>query len=54
LLIIIPPQFEKFFEEIGIPIEDESSFHPFLVTSATIENIVKIYAKYGFEIKARD
>jgi mannose-6-phosphate isomerase-like protein (cupin superfamily) len=54
LLIITPPQFEKFFEEIGIPIEDKSSFHPHILTSATFENIIKISAKYGVEIKTRD
>ncbi len=54
LLIITPPQFEKFFEEIGIAIEDKSSFHPPFITSATIENIAKISAKYGVEIKLRE
>ena len=27
LLIITPPQFEKFFEEIGIPIDDNPHFN---------------------------
>jgi quercetin dioxygenase-like cupin family protein len=51
LLIITPPQFEKFFEEIGIPIKDKASFQPPVITRAFIENIVKTAAKYGLEIK---
>jgi quercetin dioxygenase-like cupin family protein len=51
LLIITPPQFEKFFEEIGIPIKDKSSFQPPEITPAIIENVVKTAAKYGVEIK---
>jgi quercetin dioxygenase-like cupin family protein len=51
LLIITPPQFEKFFEEIGIPINDKSSFQPPQITPAVIENVVKTAAKYGLEIK---
>jgi hypothetical protein len=51
LVIITPPQFEKFLEEIGIPIEDKSSFQPPEITPAVIENIVKTAAKYGLEIK---
>ena len=50
---ITPPQFEKFFEEIGIPVEegDKSSFQPPTITPAVIENVVKTAAKYGVEIK---
>lgn len=51
LLIISPPQFEKFLEEIGIPIKDKSSFEPPQITPAVVENIVKIAARYGLEIK---
>jgi len=52
LLIISPPQFEKFFEEIGIQVEgDKSSFQPPQITPAVIENVVKTAAKYGIEIK---
>jgi quercetin dioxygenase-like cupin family protein len=51
LLIINPPYFEKFFEEIGIPIEDKSSFEPSQVTPSMIENVVKTSTRYGLEIK---
>jgi hypothetical protein len=51
LVIITPPQFEKFFEEIGIPIDDKSSFQPPQITPAIIENVVKAAARYGLEIK---
>ena len=51
LLIITPPQFEKFFEKIGIPIDDKSSFQPPPVTPSIIENVVKTAARYGLEIK---
>jgi hypothetical protein len=50
LLIISPPQFEKFFEEIGIPIDDKLLFQPPPITHALIEDIVKTAAKYGVEI----
>jgi quercetin dioxygenase-like cupin family protein len=52
LVIITPPQFEKFFEEIGIPIDDKSSFQPPTITPDIIENVVKTAGKYGLEIKA--
>jgi mannose-6-phosphate isomerase-like protein (cupin superfamily) len=51
LVIITPPQFEKFFEEIGIPIDDKSSFQPPQIRPAVIENVVKTAARYGLEIK---
>ena len=51
LVIITPPRFEKFFEEIGIPIIDKSSFQPPQVTSTMIENIIKTAARFGLEIK---
>ncbi len=51
LLIITPPQFEKFFEEIGIPVKDKLSFQTPQITPAIIENVVKAAAKYGVEIK---
>jgi quercetin dioxygenase-like cupin family protein len=52
LLIVSPPQFEKFFEEIGIPMDAEkSSFQPPAITPTVIENVVKTSAKYGIEIK---
>jgi mannose-6-phosphate isomerase-like protein (cupin superfamily) len=51
LVIITPPRFEKFFEEIGIPIDDKSSFQPPQITPDVIENVVKTAAKYGLEIK---
>jgi mannose-6-phosphate isomerase-like protein (cupin superfamily) len=51
LLIIIPPQFEKFLQDIGLPIEDKSSFRPPPITPAVIENLVKMAARYGLEIK---
>ena len=51
LVIITPPSFEKFFEEIGIPIIDKSSFQPPQVTSTMIENIIKTAARFGLEIK---
>jgi quercetin dioxygenase-like cupin family protein len=51
LVIITPPQFEKFFEEIGIPINDKSSIQPPQITSVIIENIVKTAARYNLEIK---
>jgi hypothetical protein len=50
-LIITPPQFEKFFEEIGIPIEDKLAFQPPPITAAVIEKVVKTAAKYGLEIR---
>jgi quercetin dioxygenase-like cupin family protein len=51
LVIITPPQFEKFFQEIGIPIEDKSSFQSPQITPSIIDNVVKIAARYGLEIK---
>jgi len=52
LLIITPSNFEKFFEEIGIPIDDKSSVQPPpQITPSMIENVVKIAARYGLEIK---
>ena len=51
LVIITPPRFEKFFEEIGIPIIDKSSFQPPQVTPTMIEYIVKTAARFGLEIK---
>jgi hypothetical protein len=51
LVVITPPQFEKFFQEIGVTIEDKSSFQPPPITPAIIENVVKTAAKYGLEIK---
>ena len=51
LLNITPLQFEKFFEEIGIPVKDKLSFQTPPITSAIIENVVKAAAKYGVEIK---
>jgi|SRR5215510_3955216 mannose-6-phosphate isomerase-like protein (cupin superfamily) len=50
LLIITPPQFEKFFEEIGIPIDDKLLFQPPPITPTLIEDVVKAAAKYGVEI----
>ena len=50
LVIITPPQFEKFFEEIGIPVDDKSSFQPPQITPDTIENVVEAGARYGLEI----
>ena len=51
LLIITPSNFEKFFEEIGISIDDKSSFQPPQITPFMIENVVKTAAIYGVEIK---
>jgi cupin domain len=52
LVIITPPQFEKFLEEIGIPVDGEkSSFQPPPITPTVIENVVKTAAKYDIEIK---
>ena len=51
LLIISSPQFETFLQDIGLPIEDKSSFRPPLITPAVIENVVKTAARYGLEIK---
>jgi quercetin dioxygenase-like cupin family protein len=53
LLIIAPPQFEKFFEEVGIPVEDgkKSSFQSPQITPAAMGNVVKSMAKYGIDIK---
>ena len=51
LVIITPPQFEKFFEEIGISVDEKSSFQPPQITPAVIENVVKTAARYGLEIK---
>ena len=52
LLINTPPNFEKFFEEIGIPINDKSSFQPpSKITPSLIENVVKTATRYGLEIK---
>ena len=53
LLIISPPQFETFLQDIGLPIEDKSSFRPPLITPAVIENVVKTAARYGLEIKTQ-
>jgi mannose-6-phosphate isomerase-like protein (cupin superfamily) len=52
LLIVTPPKFEKFCEEIGIPVEGEkSSFQPPQITPAVIDNVVETAAKYGIEIR---
>lgn len=51
LVVITPPQFEKFFEEIEIPIDDRSSFQPPQITPAVIENVIKTAARYGLEIR---
>ena len=51
LLIITPSNFEKFFEEIGISIDDKSSFQPPQITPFMIENVVKTAARYDVEIK---
>jgi mannose-6-phosphate isomerase-like protein (cupin superfamily) len=51
LLIITPPQLEKFCEEIGIPIDDKLSFQPPRITPAVIKNVIKTAARYGVEIK---
>lgn len=40
LLIITPPQFEKYFEEIGIPIDNKSSFQLPPITPTVIVNVV--------------
>jgi mannose-6-phosphate isomerase-like protein (cupin superfamily) len=50
LVIITPPRFEKFFEEIGIPVDDKSSFQPPQITPDTIKNVVEAAARYGVEI----
>jgi hypothetical protein len=42
---------EKFFEEIGIPIDDKSSFQPPPITPTVIENVAQTAEKYGVEIK---
>jgi quercetin dioxygenase-like cupin family protein len=53
LVVITPPEFEKFFEEIGIPIEkgERFSFTPPKITPADIEKVVKAAEKYGLEIR---
>ena len=51
LVVTTPPQFEKFLQEIGIPIDDKSSFQPPPIIPTVIENVVKKAAKYGVEIK---
>jgi|SRR5690349_18578455 mannose-6-phosphate isomerase-like protein (cupin superfamily) len=51
MLIISPPKFEKFFKEIGIPIEDKMSFQLPMITDDVIQNVVKTAARYGLEIK---
>lgn len=52
LVMITPPQFEKFFEEIGIQVDDQkSSFQPPQVTASDIERVVKTAAKYDLEIR---
>ena len=50
LVIITPPQFEKFFEEIGISVDDKSSFQPPQITPDIIENVIETGARYGLEI----
>jgi quercetin dioxygenase-like cupin family protein len=51
LLIITPPHFENFFKDIGIPIDDKSSFQSPQITPIMIENIVKTASRYGIVIK---
>jgi mannose-6-phosphate isomerase-like protein (cupin superfamily) len=51
LVIINPPRFEGFFQEIGIPIDSKLSFQPPRITSSMIETVVKTGARYGLEIK---
>lgn len=46
LLIITPPQFEKFFEEIGIPVDDKLLFQPSPIIPALIENVIETAANY--------
>lgn len=50
LVIITPPRFEKLFEEIGIPVDDKSSFQPPQITPAVIEKVVETAARYDLEI----
>jgi quercetin dioxygenase-like cupin family protein len=51
LAVITPSEFEKFFEEIAIPIYDESSFNPPEVTAADIEKVISTARKYGLDFK---
>jgi quercetin dioxygenase-like cupin family protein len=51
LLIITPSHFEKFFDEIGIPIDNKSSFKPPQIIPSMIEDVVNTAASYGLEIK---
>lgn len=52
LVIVSPPQFEKCFEEIGVPVDGpKSEFQPPAITPEVIENVVKTGLKYGIEIK---
>jgi hypothetical protein len=39
-----------FFKEIGIPVDEKSSFQPPPITPTVIENVVRTAAKYGLEI----
>ena len=51
LLIITPPHFEKFFEEIGIPIDDRSSFKPQQIIHSMIEDVIKTASRYGLKVR---
>ncbi len=51
LLVITPPDFEKFFQEVGIVVEERSSFKEPQITHADVEKAVEIASKYGLEIK---
>src|SRR3990170_3839838 len=49
LAIITPAGFEKFFEEIGEPVTDETSPPPF--NQATVEKLLTIAPKYHLEVR---
>lgn len=51
LLVTTPPDFEKFFKEVGIVVGERSSFKKPEITPADVEKVVEIASKYGLEIK---
>jgi len=50
LVIISPAGFEKFFEEIGVFVDDRASFEP-PTSQPDIKKILQIAQHYGLEIK---